>query len=108
MSSQPIALVVSVEIKPDRLEEFMGTAKNLHNSPLIFTILTVPCTLGVIEKDARLSIQNEGGNCLRFDVLKDNESSNKFIFYEVYKDLDAVARHKETPHFKLWADFKAR
>jgi quinol monooxygenase YgiN len=25
----------------------------------------------------------------------------------VYKDADAVAFHRETPHYKAWANFKA-
>ena len=61
----------------------------------------------VIEKDARGSIENEGGNCLRFDVLRDNENECKFVLYEVYKDMDSVARHKTMPHFQLWTEFKA-
>ena len=23
-----------------------------------------------------------------------------------YKDMDAIAKHKETPHYKMWAKFK--
>ena len=29
-------------------------------------------------------------------------------FYEIYKDNDAMAVHKTLPHYKAWADFKAR
>lgn len=32
---------------------------------------------------------------------------NKFIFYEVYDDKDAVVFHKAQPHFDLWTQFKA-
>lgn len=28
------------------------------------------------------------------------------MFYEVYKDAEAVAFHKEQPHFALWTKFK--
>ena len=61
----------------------------------------------VIEKDARGSIENEGGNCLRFDVIRDIDNECKFVFYEVYKDMESIAIHKTMPHFQLWADFKA-
>ena len=61
----------------------------------------------VIEKDARGSIENEGGNCLRFDVLRDNENECKFVFYEVYRDMESIAVHKTMPHFQLWSEFKA-
>ena len=83
--STPFALIVSVEIKPDRVEDF----------------------LKVIEEDAIGSREKEQGGCLRFDVLRDRTDPNKFVFYEVYQDDAAAARHKETPHFKLWSDFKA-
>ena len=41
------------------------------------------------------------------DVIQDQGNPNKFMFYEVYTDLDAVLFHKEQPHFALWTDFKA-
>ena len=81
----PFALVVTVEIKPDRIQDF----------------------LKVIEEDAVCSREKESGGCLRFDVLRDRSDPNKFVFYEVYQDDDAAARHKDMPHFKLWSDFKA-
>mmetsp|Transcript_4328 Transcript_4328/g.5971 ORF Transcript_4328/g.5971 Transcript_4328/m.5971 type:complete len:174 (-) Transcript_4328:510-1031(-) len=80
-----VSLVVHVEIKEDRLEEF----------------------LKVIEADAVGSRTKENGGCLRFDVLQDSESKTKFTFYEVYKDNSAVEFHKSTDHYKLWTDFKS-
>ena len=44
--------------------------------------------------------------CLRFDLLRDKSSPNTFVFYEVYTDADAVAFHREQPHYAAWADFK--
>ena len=38
--------------------------------------------------------------------MRDQSDPNKFYFYELYKDADAVAFHKEQPHFALWTDFK--
>jgi hypothetical protein len=40
------------------------------------------------------------------DLLQSQENPNKFVFYEVYENLDAVAFHKEQPHFALWTKFK--
>ena len=57
--SDPICLVVSVEIMEDRIDDF----------------------LKAIEADAigsRKESEN-GGGCLRFDVLRDQEQSNKFV-----------------------------
>jgi len=31
---------------------------------------------------------------------------NKFFFYEIYQDSDAVSHHKEQPHYQAWAAFK--
>lgn len=81
--SEVIAIVVEAEIKPERVEEF----------------------LDIIEKDAIGSRAEPG--CLRFDVVKDGMKDNVYFFYEVYENADAVAFHKEQPHFKLWGDFKA-
>ena len=67
----------------------------------------VPEFLEIIEEDAKGSRERENGGCLRFDVLRDQAQSNKFIFYEVYRDTDALEFHATTPHFQLWNDFKA-
>lgn len=82
LASKPFAVVVQAEIKPDRMEDF----------------------LDIIEKDAVGSRAEPG--CIRFDVIQSQEDSNKFIFYEVYKDVEAVKFHKEQPHFALWTNFK--
>ncbi len=81
--SRPVALIVNVEIKPDFMDAF----------------------LSAIEADAIGSRTEEG--CLRFDVLRDQSNPHRFVFYEVYKSDEAIAAHKETPHFQLWTDFRA-
>ena len=43
--------------------------------------------------------------CHRFDVLRNPTDPHKFIFYEVYKDADAHAKHKTFEHFKVWDTF---
>lgn len=78
----PFVVVVNLEVKPDRLAEF----------------------LPIIQGDAAGSVQNEVG-CLRFDVLQDPGQSNKFIFYEVYKDASCFATHQTMPHFQPWSKF---
>ena len=65
----------------------------------------IPAFLEAMAIDVAGSRQEEG--CLRFDLLRDREQTNKFIFYEAYKDEAALAFHKEQPHFKAWADFKS-
>ena len=39
------------------------------------------------------------GDCYGFDVNVSEDNPNTFLFYEVYKDADALARHRQTPHF---------
>lgn len=77
-----VSVLVNVEVKPERLDEF----------------------LDVMRKDAEGSRTEPG--CLRFDVLQDQENPCKFVFYEVYKNAEAAAAHRDYPHFKLWTDFK--
>lgn len=81
-SSLPISIIVSVEIKPDRIEDFKkALAYNSENSRL-----------------------EEG--CHRFDVLQDQENPHKFTFYEVYKDSAAIDAHKQTKHYDAWNQLK--
>ena len=37
---------------------------------------------------------------LRLYLLSDPEANSRFYIYEAYKDEDAVAFHKTTPHYK--------
>jgi (4S)-4-hydroxy-5-phosphonooxypentane-2,3-dione isomerase len=41
---------------------------------------------------------------LRFDVIQDRDDMNRFYFYEVYRDEAALEAHRQTPHFKLYAE----
>mmetsp|Transcript_16384 Transcript_16384/g.20427 ORF Transcript_16384/g.20427 Transcript_16384/m.20427 type:complete len:150 (+) Transcript_16384:74-523(+) len=82
LSATPIAIVVEAEIKEDRVDEL----------------------LTLIETNAKSSREEPG--CLRFDVLRSQDQPNKFFFYEVYEDADAIAFHKTQPHYALWNDFK--
>jgi autoinducer 2-degrading protein len=77
-----IGLVVSVRIKPERREEF----------------------LRAVEEDSRGSREDEPG-CYRFDVLQDQQDENHYYFYEIYRDEDAVAAHRQAPHYQGWGQF---
>ena len=76
-----IALIVTIQIKPDHREAFMESMMD----------------------DARGSNNDEPG-CLRFDVLQDNEDPNKIHLYEVYKDQAAVDAHRAAPHYTKWRE----
>ena len=74
-------ILVEVNVKPERLDEF----------------------LELIKYDAEHS-ENDEPDCLRFDVLRDTQDPHRFFYYEVYKDEAARMAHRETPHFKHYAE----
>jgi autoinducer 2-degrading protein len=74
-----LVMIVSVKIKPELRQRFLET----------------------IEDDAICSVRDEPG-CVRFDVLQDESDENRYYFYEVYRDNDALEAHQQTPHFERW------
>jgi quinol monooxygenase YgiN len=40
----------------------------------------------------------------RFDLLERQDDSTRFVLVEVYRDADAVARHKQTAHYAAWRE----
>jgi quinol monooxygenase YgiN len=75
-----IVLHVTVQVKPEHLSEFLEE----------------------VRYDAEHSEKDEAG-CLRFDVIQDRDDSNRFYYYEVYRDEAALEAHRETPHFKRYS-----
>jgi autoinducer 2-degrading protein len=73
------AIFVTVKVKPEQRERF----------------------LEVIEYDAIHSVQDEPG-CVDFNVLQDPSDPDTYYFYEVYRDEEAMAAHRATPHFARW------
>ena len=72
--------VVTLNVKPECTEEFLKlTLQNAESSV------------------------KEAGN-VRFDVLRDHEDVNVYRLLEVWRDDDAIAAHRETLHYKAWAD----
>ena len=74
-----IALVVSLDVVPGRLDEFVEA----------------------IGTNAERSFTDEPG-CLYFDVVQSLADDHHFVFYELYADEDAVAAHRAAPHFAQW------
>ena len=52
--------------------------------------------------NARASLGEPG--VLRFDVLRDQADPGHVVLVEVYRDDDASAAHKLTPHYAAWRD----
>ena len=51
-------------------------------------------------ENAAKSAQEE--QCFQFDVIASQDDENTFVFYEVYRDEQALADHRQTPHFKKY------
>ena len=74
-----LVLVVSIDVLPEHTDEFIAaTLENARGS------------------------RTEPGN-LRFDVLRAEDDPNHFTLYEVYASDEALAAHRESPHYQRWA-----
>ena len=75
-------LVVDVHarVRPERVEDFLSA-----------TLV-----------NARASLAEPG--VLRFDVIQDQADPAHVVLVEVYRDDDAPAAHKLTPHYAAWRD----
>ncbi len=81
MMMVPMHIVhVYVHVKPECLEQFkQATVENARNS-----------------------IREPG--IARFDVIQQSDDPTRFVLVECYRDANAPAAHKETPHYKTWAE----
>ena len=53
-------------------------------------------------ENARCSVQESG--IARFDVMQQQDDPARFILVEVYRNAEAAAAHKATPHYAVWRD----
>lgn len=53
-------------------------------------------------ENARNSVQEPG--IARFDVIQQEDDPTRFVLVEVYRTIEATARHKETSHYQIWRD----
>jgi quinol monooxygenase YgiN len=53
-------------------------------------------------ENARASVQEPG--IARFDVVQQQDDPTRFVLVEAYRDAEAPAKHKETPHYARWRD----
>lgn len=75
-----IIIQVHVHVKPDKIEAFR---------------------LACIE-NARQSIKEKG--IVRFDVIQQKDSPDRFILIEAYRNQEGITNHKETLHYRKWRD----
>ena len=76
-----IALIVSLKVHPERLEEF----------------------LSAIKENATRTFSDEPG-CKYFDVTQDIKDPLHCVFYELYDDEAAIDAHRAAPHFAKWRE----
>ena len=73
-----LILQVHVHVKPEHLEAFrLATIENASNS-----------------------IKEPG--IARFDVMQQSDDPTRFVLTEVYRNLEATVKHKETAHYHAW------
>ena len=72
-------LVVHAQVKPEFVEAFIAATRI----------------------NARESANEPG--VARFDFLQQKDDPTRFVLYECYRDTDAPAAHKATPHYNEWA-----
>lgn len=74
-----ISLLVTLEIAPDRVNEFIS----------------------YIKEEAADARSKEPG-CRRFEISRAVDRPNVFSLTEAYDDLAALEAHRQTPHFLLF------
>ena len=77
LPSTAVVLHLELVVKPEHREEF----------------------LEALWADANGALDNEEG-CLRFDVTVDSENPDRILLYEVYRDAEARAIHRQAPYLK--------
>jgi (4S)-4-hydroxy-5-phosphonooxypentane-2,3-dione isomerase len=75
-----LVVQVHVRIRPERIGDFLAA-----------TVINARASLG------------EPG-VLRFDILQDQADPAHAMLVEVYRDDEASAAHKLTPHYATWRD----
>lgn len=75
----------------------------------LVNLVNVKIDPGVIERVKPIMMENARNaaleeDCDQFDVAVAEDDQNTFIFYEIYKDKEALAAHRETPHFLAYWD----
>lgn len=72
--------LVHVHVRAAHLESFVAATRRNHEGSV-----------------------REAGN-LRFDVLQSEDDPTRFVLVEMFRDAEAAAAHKTTPHYLAWRD----
>jgi autoinducer 2-degrading protein len=52
--------------------------------------------------NARESLKEPG--IARFDLVQQTDAPTRFVLVEAYRNAEAPAKHRETPHYQIWRD----
>jgi autoinducer 2-degrading protein len=72
-------LVVHAQVKPEFVDAFIAATRI----------------------NAQFSAREPG--VARFDFLQQKDDPTRFVLFEVYRDAEAPAEHKQTAHYNEWA-----
>ena len=72
--------LVHIHVRPESVEPFLAATIRNHDGSV-----------------------REPGN-LRFDVLQSADDPTRFVLVEMFRDAEAAAAHKATPHYLAWRD----
>ena len=75
-----IAVLVHLHVKTECLDKFVTETKT----------------------NARNSRQEPG--VVRFDVIQQVDDPSRFVFFELYRDEQAIEAHRGTAHYAKWRD----
>lgn len=73
-----VNIIVNVDVKSDRIKDFLEATKNSQNKTL-----------------------NEDG-CNLYKILQDENDPTKIVLIEEYSSKHAFEYHKTTPYFQEW------
>ena len=73
-------LIVHAQVKPEFVDAFIAATKI----------------------NAQESAKEPG--VARFDFLQEKDDPTRFALYEVYRDTDAPAAHRQTAHYNAWLE----
>ena len=73
-------VVVSIHVRADRVDEFRT----------------------ITLENAQSSLKEPGVR--RFDFIQEVDDTTRFLLIEVYRSAEAIAQHKQTPHYNRWRE----
>jgi quinol monooxygenase YgiN len=58
----------------------------------------------LIRRHAANCLEKEPGGCLRFEVFRERDASNRFVLVEIYANDEALKAHQESAHMNAFRE----